>query len=166
MKKIVFAFCIFLLAACSKESSETKYRIVYKSKPEITVFPFAENIDSLRIKGYSKSVSIEDFKGTLPDLVATEFDLKDTYVYSTYNTIVDLPDESIALPKYALVRNSIGYNEAFEFRAVYSAPQMIGTYLIYIKRDTHGKNIDRWLPIAPEDLECYVLLLHRDAFDK
>lgn len=168
MKKIAFLLFILLCAACTKDSVE-KQNVTYHSKPKITVFPYSESLDSLRIKGYSTCTCIHNYKSTLPHAVANDFEMRDSYNYAVFNTIIDIPigeDERLYFGKNSILNSSIGYNFEFDKRSIHGAAgeNYIGTYLIYVESDANGEKIGRWLPIAPEDIDFCAYLLRTGSF--
>lgn len=169
MKKIVFLFIILLCAACTKDSDEKTCQTVYQSEPKFSIFPINENTDSVRIKGYNTCTCVKNYKTTLPYEVAKEFEMRDSYNYTTFNTLINLPEvqnDRIGFGRNSKDNSSIGYDSTFEQRVIYgsSGENYVGTYLIYVKSDTHGKEINRWLPIAPEEIEFNAYIINIRSF--
>ncbi|RHO69200.1 hypothetical protein DW083_15385 [Parabacteroides sp. AF48-14] len=158
MKKIVFVFslfCALFWMGCTKD--HVVERVVYKGEPVYSVFPLEENLDSISVKGFSVCTSNNDLKGALPKIVAEEFGMEGVYTYSTYSTVANIPKKKNEHMGFGTPdMKKVGYNEQFESRSVYSYSgdtiATIGTYLIYVKKNESGEAVDRWLPVAPEDL--------------
>ena len=167
-------FIALFLAGCGDDEVKIANPVTLYSRPDTIHLGGDLGMDSILVKGFTACEAYDAKWGTLPEVVAREFDMNASYLYFSYEARVVLLEDSIYdigighfwdekagfsedLSSYGFVISTFGVQK--------DKKQVLAcTYLIYVEKNSDGEKIDRWLPVRPEELRWRYLRI--EDFDQ
>ena len=167
-------FIALFLAGCEDDEVKIANQMTLYSRPDTIHLGGDLGMDSILVKGFTACEAYDAKWGTLPEVVAREFDMNASYLYFSYEARVVLLEDSIYdIGIGHFLDEKAGFSEDLSshgfvirtFGVQKDKKQVLAcTYLIYVEKNSDGEKIDRWLPVRPEELQWRYLRI--EDFDQ